>query len=174
MEFVRRIALLVCGSLLWEAPILRTVKNIVYKKLFHMGTGCNTQYGAKFVLVHLEAGREQTLSIGNNVAIGANSFLDYSGSLSIGDDTWLSQNVFIYTHSHDVKKRVLKKQQPIIFQSIKIGKDCWLASNVTILPSVKEIGDGAIVGAGSVVTKPVEPYTIVAGNPAVKIGIRVD
>ena len=55
---------------------------------------------------------------------------------------------------------------------IIIGNDVWLAANVVILPNV-EIGDGAIVGAGSIVTKNVDPYTIVCGNPAKYISKRI-
>lgn len=47
-----------------------------------------------------------------------------------------------------------------------IGNDVWVGDGVTILPSCKSIGDGAILGAGSVITRNVEPFTIVAGNPA--------
>lgn len=49
---------------------------------------------------------------------------------------------------------------------LKIGNDVWTGSNVIICPGVRIIGDGAIIGAGSVVTHDVAPYTIVAGNPA--------
>jgi len=172
MEFLRRLIILIFGGLLFEAPVLRQLKNAVYKRVFNMGSGCNTQYGAKFILVHPNSEIEQPLKIGDRVAIGANSFLDFSGGLEIGDDTWISQNVFVFSHTHQVTSRKLKAEQPIIYTPIKIGKDCWIASNVTILPSVGEIGDGAIIGAGSIVTKKVEPYSIVAGNPAKKIGER--
>lgn len=56
-------------------------------------------------------------------------------------------------------------------EQIIIGNDVWLAANVVILPNV-EIGYGAIVGAGSIVTKDVDPYTIVCGNPAKYISKR--
>lgn len=49
---------------------------------------------------------------------------------------------------------------------IEIGHDVWIGANVIITPNVKYIGNGAIIGAGSVVTKDVEKYSIVAGNPA--------
>lgn len=49
---------------------------------------------------------------------------------------------------------------------LRIGHDTWTGHEVVILPGCREIGDGAIVGAGSVVTRDVEPFTIVAGNPA--------
>lgn len=55
---------------------------------------------------------------------------------------------------------------------IKIGHDVWLGANVIILPSVRNIGNGACIGAGSIVTKDVEPYSIMAGNPAKKLRMR--
>ena len=51
---------------------------------------------------------------------------------------------------------------------MKICNNCWIGAGAIILNGVT-IGDGAIVGAGAVVTKDVEPYTVVAGNPARKI-----
>jgi acetyltransferase-like isoleucine patch superfamily enzyme len=47
-----------------------------------------------------------------------------------------------------------------------VGNDVWIGANVVILPNVKVIGNGAIIGAGSIVSKDVEPYTVMAGNPA--------
>jgi acetyltransferase-like isoleucine patch superfamily enzyme len=58
-------------------------------------------------------------------------------------------------------------KEPVIL----IGNDVWIGDNVLILPNLS-IGDGAIIAAGSVVTKSVLPYTIVAGVPAVKIKDR--
>ena len=54
-----------------------------------------------------------------------------------------------------------------------VGNDVWIGQNSTIMPGVK-IGDGAIIGMNSVVASDVEPYTIVAGNPAKKIRQRFD
>lgn len=56
---------------------------------------------------------------------------------------------------------------------VVIGNDVWIGRRALILPGVK-IGDGAVVGAGAVVTKDVEPYTIVAGNPARPVRKRFD
>ena len=58
--------------------------------------------------------------------------------------------------------------------SLTIGHDVWIGERAIILPSVTSIGNGAIIGAGSIVTKDVEPYSIVAGNPAKKIGKRFE
>ena len=65
-----------------------------------------------------------------------------------------------------------KKDLPLKGDTI-IGNDVWIGQNVTILPGV-QIGDGAIIGASSVVGSSVEPYTIVAGNPAKPIRKRFD
>ena len=54
-----------------------------------------------------------------------------------------------------------------------VGNDVWIGQNVTILPGV-QIGDGAIIGAESVVAGDVEPYTVAAGNPARPIRRRFD
>ena len=59
------------------------------------------------------------------------------------------------------------------YKITEIGNDVWIGNRALILQGVK-IGDGAVVGAGSVVTKDVEPYTIVAGNPAKVIRKRFD
>jgi virginiamycin A acetyltransferase len=57
-------------------------------------------------------------------------------------------------------------------REITIGNDVWIGRNVLILPSVTKIGDGAIIGAGAVVTKDVPDYAVVVGNPAKVIKYR--
>ena len=57
---------------------------------------------------------------------------------------------------------------------LEIGHDVWIGANAIILPGVSRIGNGAVIGAGSVVTKDVGPYEIVAGNPARTIRKRFD
>lgn len=58
--------------------------------------------------------------------------------------------------------------------SITIGHDVWIGQDVIILPSCKSIGNGAIIGAGSIVTKDVQAYSIIGGNPAKYIKSRFD
>ena len=65
-----------------------------------------------------------------------------------------------------------KKDLPLKGDTI-IGNDVWIGQNVTILPGV-HIGDGVIIGANSVVGNNVEPYTIIAGNPAKEVRKRLD
>lgn len=82
----------------------------------------------------------------------------------IGDRASLAPRVTIVTSSHPNNSRI----RPYVSTphgNVVIGKDAWIGANVTILPGVT-IGNGAIVGAGSVVTKDVPPYKIAFGMPA--------
>jgi putative colanic acid biosynthesis acetyltransferase WcaF len=89
-------------------------------------------------------------------------------SIEIGEKTCIGEQVKLLTGYHDITTRNFAfKTKPI-----RIGSACWVATAATILPGVT-IGDGAIVAAGAVVTKDVEPWTVVGGNPAKFIKMRV-
>lgn len=76
---------------------------------------------------------------------------------------------FIYNPEVGVVKDFLRQDEPLT-----IGHDVWIGQNVTILSRVRTIGDGAVLAAGAVVTKPVPPYAVVAGVPATVIKYRFD
>ena len=84
------------------------------------------------------------------------------GGITIGNDVFIGPKVNLITINHDPDpdNRSATYGRPIVIED-----KVWIGINSTILPGVK-IGYGAIIGAGSVVTKDVEPMTIVAGNPA--------
>ena len=63
------------------------------------------------------------------------------------------------------------KQEYDRLQPINIGNDVWIGARCIFLPGVN-VGDGSVIGTGSVVTHDVEPYSIVAGNPAKLIRMR--
>lgn len=89
-------------------------------------------------------------------------FLD-GGTIRIGANTLLAPGVHIYTARHPLNiadRREWEDCKPVV-----IGKDCWIGGHTTILPGIT-IGDRAVVGAGSVVTKDVPADTLVVGNPA--------
>src|SRR5262249_48735618 len=79
----------------------------------------------------------------------------------------VTQRVYLCAGTHDLSREEL----PLVVGPIEIGEDADIGAEAMILPG-GEIGAGAAVGAGSVVTKDVEPWTIVAGNPAREIGTR--
>lgn len=120
---------------------------------------------------------DRNVIIENNVHIGHNSGISPNclilGPTHIGNDVIIGPETFMYTTNHgfsqkDIPIRSQPKTKP---KPIIIGNDVWIGSRVTLLPGIK-IGNGAIIGASSVVTKNVDPYTIVAGNPAAMIKKR--
>lgn len=116
--------------------------------------------------------RPNSVSVGNNVFIGSFSHLSVS-SLHIDDYSMLASHVSVVGGDHNFKIIGV----PTRFngrgneKNVFIEKDVWVGHGTIILHGVK-LGEGSIIGAGSVVTKDVEPYTIVAGNPAMFIKYR--
>ena len=86
---------------------------------------------------------------------------------------YVSMSPFFYQNSW-AKTVSQVKVKDIERNSLEIGNDCWIGYNVIILSGCHSIGNGAVIGAGSVVTKDVPPYSIVAGNPAKVIRYRFD
>lgn len=109
---------------------------------------------------YTECGKNITL--GENIFINACCKFQDQGGITIGDGCLFGHSVTIATLNHEFNP---EKRASIMPNPVKIGKNVWIGSNSTILPGV-EIGDGAIIGAGSIVTKNVPKNTIVAGNPA--------
>lgn len=104
----------------------------------------------------------KNIKIGKNVFINACCRFQDQGGIEIGDGSLIGHNTTIATLNHDFNPA---KRQNLTPSPVKIGKNVWIGSDCTILPGV-EIGDGAIIGAGSVVTKSVPKNVIAVGNPA--------
>ncbi|KAJ6440415.1 rhamnolipids biosynthesis 3-oxoacyl-reductase [Purpureocillium lavendulum] len=106
------------------------------------------------------------ITIGHHVVIGRNCTINDVCEVKIGDNCVIGPNVSIFTASlpTDPKKRQ-GGQGPQFGRSITIAQDCWIGGGAIILPG-RTIGKGSTVGAGSIVTKDVPPFTVVAGNPA--------
>ncbi len=122
--------------------------------------------------------KDSKISIRNNVFIGGNTILDCVVSIVVEDDVLISyQCLLADSDNHSVRYSIRKQDLagwkddrkhdwgPIKSKPVKIRKGAWIGARAIILKGVT-IGEGGIVGAGSVVTKDVPPYTIVAGNPA--------
>jgi len=107
------------------------------------------------------------IEIGNSVCIGEYSVLRGNGGLIIGDETMIAANVSIITRGHptDLPRRDSSLSPYIIDKKVIIRKNVWIGVGAIILPGVT-IGEGAMVAAGSVVCKDVEPKSLVGGVPA--------
>lgn len=107
------------------------------------------------------------LTIGKNSVINFGCYLDNRRGITIGNNVGIAHNTKIYTLGHDLEDPQFKTKGA----AVTIKDNVFIFSNALIMPGVT-VGEGAIVLAGSVVTKDVEPWTIVGGNPAKKIRER--
>ena len=101
------------------------------------------------------------VEMGSWVAIDDEVNLYSADKITIGTKVAISREAFICTASHDITK----PNRPLITAPITICDGVWIGARAIILPGVT-IGEGAVVGAGAVVTHDVEPWSVVAGNPA--------
>lgn len=108
----------------------------------------------------------RNLKIGDDVDLALGVLITTSGGVSIGDRALIGYRTQILSSNH-----VIPADHERIFgaghdkKSVSIGSDAWVGCNCVILPGVS-VGEGAVVAAGSVVTKDVKPFTIVGGVPA--------
>lgn len=139
----------------------RVAKKIRYYCCKHIFATCgkdvNVEHGVDF-----EGGLQ--IEIGDRSGLGINSII---GVTKIGKDVMMGREVIILSQNHifsDVTKpmNVQGEEKP---RAVIINDDVWIGARAIILPG-RTIGKGAIIGAGSVVTKDVPNYAIVGGNPA--------
>lgn len=147
---------IVLGSRLFELPILQKFKYFWYRNHFNAK---DLKIGYDVNIVKSHPNPDSKIIIEKNVTVCKNCFIDYSGGLEIGSNCMFSQGTKIFTHEHKLGNK-------LEFSKLVIGDNAWLGTNVIILPSVSKIGDNAVIGAGSVVTKNIPENTVFAGNPA--------
>jgi acetyltransferase-like isoleucine patch superfamily enzyme len=104
------------------------------------------------------------ISIGNGAYIGDGCTFDCSAPIRVGDHVFIAYGVTLVTGTHAIGPHECRAGEWLP-RGITIGDGCWIGARAVILPGV-HIGSGAVVGAGSVVTRDVAPDTVVAGNPA--------
>ena len=101
------------------------------------------------------------LRIGNDSVIGARCRIDSRGGIDIGNNVAIASDVIILTADHDIDSETFMGRQ----MRVSVEDYAWIGTRAIILPGVV-ISRGAVVGAGSVVTKNVGPFEFVAGMPA--------
>ena len=118
-------------------------------------------------------GTGQAIEIGDDTGLNRDCWI--ANDTIIGDDVMMGPRVTILSGSHEFSDttRPMREQGATPRRPVRIGNDVWIGTQSIILPGVT-IGDHSIIGAGSVVTKDVEPWTIVGGNPARMIRRRME
>ena len=136
----------------------------------HISIGENCRFHEHLYLtVWGNSTEDVIISIGNNCNFGAFNHITAINHIEIGDNCLTGKWVTISDNNHGTTERNVLDVPPIERTTcskgaVCIGKNVWIGEKATILSGVT-IGDGAIIGANSVVTKSVPPYTVVAGNP---------
>ena len=137
----------------------KALRRLACRWLFlKVGKSINIEHGAYF-------GKGSEISIGDYSGIGLNARL--SGPITIGHHVMMGPDVMIYTANHQTSdlETPMMMQGDSEAQAVTIGDDVWIGARVIILPGV-QIGKGAILAAGSIITKDVPAMTVVGGNPA--------
>ncbi len=118
------------------------------------------------VLLDTETADRGYIKIANNVYIGTGTTLFGHVGLEIGEYSLLAQNITCTPHSH-----IFSNPDEVIIEqggytdTVRIGRDVYIGMGVDIMYS-GSVGDGSVVGAGSVIVKPIPPYSVAVGNPA--------
>jgi len=107
------------------------------------------------------------LAVGAWSAVGENALIYNLGLVKIGEKVTISHGVHLCAGSHDYRKL----DMPLLKPPIEIRNQAWICADAFVGPGVT-VGEGAVVGARAVAVKDVEPWTIVAGNPAREIRKR--
>jgi len=109
--------------------------------------------------------------VGKNCVIGWGSIIDCLGPIEIQDYVFFGHRVMVLRGNHDITKLDQARQDAVIpGKKLVIKRGVWIGSGAIVLSDVNEIGEHAVIGAGAVVAKDIEPYAIVIGNPAKKVG----
>jgi lipopolysaccharide O-acetyltransferase len=117
--------------------------------------------------------RKHQILIGDRVQLGDYCHIGAIESIVIGDDVLIASKVFISDHNHGnygvgsdtSPPNTTPYSRPLSSSAINIEKNVWIGESVHILAGVT-VGEGSVIGAGSVVTRSVPPYSIAAGSPA--------
>jgi acetyltransferase-like isoleucine patch superfamily enzyme len=116
----------------------------------------------------------EKLAVGANCQIGFDNIIQAHGGVEMGDNVVLGPGVNIWSVNHvyaDPYRPII--EQGYDHKPVVIGSNVWIGANAFVMPGA-HIGDGVVISAGSVVGgKAVEPYAVLAGNPARKIGSRL-
>lgn len=144
----------------WIRPVRRAVCRGIFD---YCGRDVNIEKGASF-----SSGRG--ISIGSGSGVGVNCKIN--GPLEIGEKVMMGPDVAILTHSHNIDRTdIPMADQGASVSKVTIGNDVWIGMRSIIMPGVT-IGNGAVIGAGAVVTKDVPDYAIAGGVPAKVIKYR--
>ena len=162
-----RLNLSIVQGRLFDLSFLRGFRHWMIRKVFHTGRKMVIGHNVEIWSTHCQ--NNWNLKLGNNVNIDSGVYIDLTGMVVFEGNIIVSRGTMIFSHYHEYEKSKPGSSVgsgPFVPTSLTIHKGVWIGAGAIILPKCYDIGEGSIVASGSVVTKDVPPYSIVAGNPA--------
>lgn len=142
----------------------RVLRPIFYSMVLEgVSRHCSIDFGTIF--------SSKDIHLGKNVYLGAYCNI---GGCSIGDNTLVGSFVDIMAgpHTHGIQDTNIPiREQPGVYEFVTIGSGCWIGNKSVVM---RNVGEGSVIGAGSIVTKPVPRWSVAVGNPAKVISTRVN
>jgi len=151
----------------WQRSEYLAMKSsaISHRDIRYMGVGAHISDSVKI-------NKPDRVVLKKYAYIARGTVINSMGGLYVGCYSGIGYNCVIWTAEHNYRKsRTIPFDDRVDLKPVVIRDFVWIGSNVKILPG-KEIGEGAIVGLGSVITKDVPAFAIVLGNPAEIVGYR--
>ena len=140
---------------------LRAVEIPKHPRSITLEAGVALDRGVTLLATHESA----RIVVGARVYVNRQTMIDAGGRIEIGEDAMIGPFCYITDHDHTAGPGLSPGAGPLISRPTRIGARCWLGAHVTVLKGVA-IGEGSIVGAGSVVTKSLPAGVVAVGNPA--------
>ena len=159
--------------ILKNARLIRFPFRVRGKQYIKIGKGFTTGFNCRIDALNINnLGEKYLIEIGENVEINDEVHIGATEKIIIEDNVLIASKVYISDHNHGCYKgdeqdspMSIPKERKIYSSPIKIEKNVWIGELCCILQGVT-IGEGSIIGAMSVVTKDIPPYTIAVGSPA--------
>ena len=157
----RRIRLMIWNGISKKKGTIHIAQRYMLCKSLGVDAGDNVSIHDNVFFFNIE-----NMKFGNNVSVHPMCYFQASGGIEIGNDVSIAHGVTLMTQNHSYEDRSIPiKDQPVISEPIIIEDNVWIAAKVCILGGV-HIGKGSVIGAASVVTRDIPPYSIAVGNPA--------
>ncbi len=149
----------------WKLHFPRLAENLARRKLAHFGTGSSIRPHSYLV-------ETRHIEIGDRVVIRPHTVLmaDAYARIIIGNDVLIGVGVHMYVNNHRFDRTDIPIAEQGYFPSenVVVEDNVWIGANAVLLPGVR-VGRHSVIAAGSVVTKPVAPFSVYGGVPAKKL-----
>ena len=176
--FISSSGMVFCGRrvIVQHGYLLRAGRNLILEDAVHINAlsedgivfGSNVTIAKHAILscTGVIAHKGKGIRIGNNSAVGAQSFVGGQGGITIGNDVIMGPQVKIFSENHSFDQTdVLIRKQGETRKGVVIGDNCWIGAGVTILDGVT-IASGCVIAAGSVVSTSIPENSLAMGIPA--------